>query len=372
MSDHSATTRETLGPDAREMIARAAGADARARTVLRAAIDDAFLAPDGRLDDRTRAALSGLIERLTDGIEGELREHAVRLLSTRGEARLAELLLRAGPPAVERLAGAGLLRDLDFVGECVSRVRAELIGAAIPFEAGAQPDAPSLLARLMQSSDRVVAAAASAVLVGESHRRAVAEGGAPAGTGLPAGLHARLLWWVAAAIRDRLAGEAGEDLPALDRAIAESALRNLAAQEESDRLEAAVMRLAAAIDAQAEELPALLDEALRDRRIALFAAFLAHALGVSYELTRELVIEPAGDRLWLVLRALDLKRDLIARVGFVLCEADPRRDVEAFADMLDVVASVDAETARIAVAPLRLHPDYRAALLALETASVGA
>ena len=360
--------RGPLGSGARAIIARAAGADARARASLRAAIDDAFLAPEARLDDRTRATLGALIENLTIGTEGELREHAVRLLVTRGEGGLADLMSFEAPPVVERLAGAGLLRDMDFVGECVSRIRAELIGAALPFD-GSDAETPSLLARLVQSSDRVVAGAASAVMAGESQRRAVADGGSLAGTGLPEHLHARLLWWVAAAMRERLAVDAGENLPALDRAIAEAALRNLAMRDDNDRLEVAAMRLATAIDAQGDELPALFDEALRDRRITVFAALLAHALGVSYELARELVVDPAGDRLWLALRALEMPRDLIARVGFLLCEADPRRDVEAFADTLDVVVSVDAEAARVAVAPLRLHPDYRAALLALDAAA---
>jgi len=365
MSETFVTMRGPLGSGARAIIARAAGADARARAALRTAIDDAFLAPDARLDDRTRATLGALIATLTSAIEGELREHAGRLLTTRGEGGLADLMAFEAPPVVERLAAAGLLRDMDFIGECVSRIRAEMIGAALPF-AASDPDSASLLARLAQSSDRVVAGAAAAVMAGESQRRAAADGGSLPGTGLPAPLHARLLWWVAAAMRERLAEDAGERLPALDRAIAEAALRNLAMRDDNDRLEAAAMRLAAAIDAQGDELPALFDEALRDRRVALFAALLGHALGVSYELARELVIDPAGDRLWLALRALEMPRDLIARIGFLLCEADPRRDVEIFADTLEIIVAVDAEAARVAVAPLRLHPDYRAALLALD------
>lgn len=365
MSDGSATTHRALDAGARALIARAAAADVRARAALATAIDDAFLSPDDRLDDRTRAALGTLIAAMTATLEGELVEHAVRLLATRGGGRIADLLTREADPVLDRLAQAGLLRDGDFAAECLARVRLELLTAALPFS-GADKETPSLLTRLAQSSDRVVAAAAASVMIGESHRRGAADRGALAGTGLPRALHERLLWWVAAALRERIAVEAGEDLAALDRALAEAALRNLAAQDDNDRVEAAAMRLADAVDAQAHELAALIDEILRDRRLTVLAAFLAHALGVPYELTRELIVDPAGDRLWLVLRALDCPRDVIARVGFHLSEADPRRDVEAFADTLDVVASVDGETARLAVAPLTLHPDYRAALLAMD------
>jgi hypothetical protein len=175
------------------------------------------------------------------------------------------------------------------------------------------------------------------------------------------------VWWVAAATRERaLADEA--EAPGLDRALAEAAIRNLAAHDEGARLEALAMRLAAALALEADELPPLLLEALRDRRLTLFVALLADALGVAYELVRELVLDPGGERLWLVLRALELPRDAVAEIGYRLSEADPRRDVEAFADQLEAIASVAPEAARAAVAPLRLHPDYRAALRALGAA----
>lgn len=369
MSENSASTSAPraahMGAGARALIARANGADSRGHAVLRAAIDDALLAPDARLDDRTRAGLTALVEALVALLADELADRSARLLAARHETALADALIEGRSGIAGRLGAAGLLRDIDLLGECIARVRIEQFGAALPVEAPGDVNGSSLLARLVQSPDRVVAGAAAALLAGESRRRAPIDGLPLAGTGLPAHLHQRLLWWVAAALRERAMPEAGDDTAALDRAVAEAALRNIAAHDDNDRVEAAAMRLAAAIDPQADELPALLDEALRDRRLALFAAFLAHALGVGYELARDIVLDPAGDRLWLVLRALELPRSAIARIGYLLAEADPRRDVETFADMLDVIVSVDPEAARLAVEPLRLHPDYRAALLAL-------
>ena len=74
----------------------------------------------------------------------------------------------------------------------------------------------------------------------------------------------------------------------------------------------------------------------------------------------------AGDRLWVALRAIDLPREAIARIGYALCEADPRRDLEQFADVLDWIMAVAPQEARAALAPHYLDPDYRAALQALE------
>ncbi|HET9510955.1 MAG TPA: hypothetical protein VFO80_07345, partial [Sphingomonas sp.] len=61
MTDASAITHGATGPGVRALLARAAGADSRARAALNASITDAFLPAEGRLDDRTRAALAGLV-----------------------------------------------------------------------------------------------------------------------------------------------------------------------------------------------------------------------------------------------------------------------------------------------------------------------
>ncbi|WP_097064294.1 DUF2336 domain-containing protein [Sphingomonas guangdongensis] len=365
MSDPSATSSERAATATQALFARAADADVQARRALRHSIDDALLPEDERLDDRTRAALGALLDTLTGTLEGELREYAARLLTTRGEPALAALLRTDAAPVIDRLTGAGLLRDDQFMSECLARVRLELLGEALPLLGGREADGASLLARLALSSDRVVATAAGTLMTAESVRRDTAEGRAASGTGLPRALHARLLWWVAAVLRERAIPLAGDRIDALDRALAEAALRNLSAQDDAATLETVATRLAAAIDAQSDELAALIEEALYDRRLPLIAALIAHAFGFSYQLARELLIDPRAERLWLALRALDLPRDLIARLGYALCEADPRRDVEAFADQIDLIVAVDAAAARAAVAPLTLHPDYRAALLAL-------
>jgi hypothetical protein len=102
----------------------------------------------------------------------------------------------------------------------------------------------------------------------------------------------------------------------------------------------------------------------------LFIALLGHALGVPYALARDLVLDPAGERLWLALRALEIGREGVAQIGYALSEADPRRDLEKFADTLDTIAGIAPAEARAALAPLKLDPDYRAALIALERGGV--
>jgi hypothetical protein len=79
-----------------------------------------------------------------------------------------------------------------------------------------------------------------------------------------------------------------------------------------------------------------------------------------------MVLASDGAQLWVALRALALPREAIARVGVALCEADPRRDVEAFAEQLDAIMAIATDDARAALAGLRLPGDFRAAIAALE------
>jgi hypothetical protein len=331
-------------------------ADVRADDALQVAIADFLLADMGRLDDRTRLALRDAVRGAIAQVESAIRRHAARLLADRGASAQAEALLSARVDVTARLTRAGLLRDEDLMGELLARVRQDLIAATLPV-AVLGPDEPSLVVRLTAAPDAVVSRAAAALLVADNRRRDAWESGECAGSDLPAELHHRLTWWVAAAIRG------GGDI---DRAIAEAAQRCVASNDEGNSPDAVAMRLAVALDPRPAELPDLLVEAIGDRRLGLFTALVAHAVGLPHDAARAIALEPEGDRLWLALRALDLPRAAIARIGLALSEADSVRDVEHFADQLDVIVAVRPAAARAALQPLTLHRDYRAAIRALE------
>jgi len=340
---------------------RAERARLRAETRLAGTIADFFLDADARLDDRTRLMLAQVLGAIVGAIEWDIRRHAARLLVGGGATRAGEAMLKAGAGTVlERLTRAGLLRDEDLMDELIARVRHDLIAASLPVEV-AEPDEASLLVRLAGVPDSVVASAASALLAAESRRRVANEQGSVGGSELPAELHHRLVWWVAAAIRDGLKAAARDS----DRAITDAAQRSLAAHDEGERPDAVATRLAAALDARPNELAAVLVESIGDRRLSLFVAVLAHALGIGFDQARAITLDPEGDRLWLALRALDMDRPTIARIGLALSEADPRRDIEAFADALDAIVSIGVEDARASIAPLALNRDFRMALRAL-------
>ena len=359
MSIGSGDTDEGARESARQLLARAAAGAAHARRRLSAAIDDFFLPEDARLDDRMRATLAATLAALIDTVERDLRRQSARSLSAEGAEPLSQRAAD-GASVLDRLIDAGLLRDIDLQRELIGRTRQDLLADMLPPVIPDEAGAPSLLARLSASGDSAVVAAALALMAADGRRRGFLDTNRLNRTELPAELHHRLVWWVAAALREQLATDTA------DRAIAEAAVRVLGQHDESDRVEGAAMRLAGAIDAQPGEMPMLLTHALGDRQVALFVALLARALGVDYADAREIVVDGAGERLWLALRALDLDRPTVARIGLSLSEADPRADAETFADQIDAIMAIAPADARAALAPLRVHPDLRAALHALE------
>lgn len=352
-------------PGVSQLLARGAADDVRAERRAQAAIDAYFADPEMRLDEQTRVALDRTIADIIAGIESELRQYAARLLAGRDQPALALWLSRNQPMVYTALRDAGILQQSALLRELLARVRQDLLAAALPPVPPQRPDQQSLVVRLAGHADRLVASAASALMAAEAHRRATRDGNGPARSDLPAEIHHQLVWWAAAALRD---GHGSDAQIVLDRALTEAAQRSLSAHDEGDRLEAAAMRLVAGLTPQPGELQSLAIEALGDRRLALFIALLAQSVGFSYELMRDVVLDPVADRLWLVLRAAAFDREGVAAIGLALCEADPCRDVDQFADLLDGIMAVTPEQARAALARFALHPDFRAAVLALAKA----
>ncbi|MCT8000672.1 DUF2336 domain-containing protein [Sphingomonas sanguinis] len=331
---------------------RVAAARARAAARCQGAVADLRLDDDARLTDQIRFEVGARLQALVETTVSDLLHQAERLRAD-GE----EMADPPGPAeAIRRLRRAGLFFDSDLVAELVAQLRLQLLAQALPIETMVG-DAPSLLVRLTEAPDRIVASSARAVLAAEGRARMVeADGEAIA---LPIALRRHLVWLVAAALRQ------GDDA-GLDQALALAAERVLAAHGEADSPGAAVLRLAEAIDARPAELPDLLLESLSDRQPGLFIALLAHACGIDHDELRDVVLEPEGDRLWLVLRSLDLGRPTVARIGLALAEADGRRDVDAFADALDAIMAIPAEAARRAIASLSLPRAFRGAIARLD------
>ena len=325
---------------ASELIAWMTNATRRCDTQHDALTSDYVRADEDRLDDRVRAGVDRLMRAVVASVEAGLRGQAPR-----------------GPSVFDALAKAGVLDDPDFVGALIAKVRIGVLQACLPITAADPGERPSMLARLVESSDPRVALTAAALMAAESNARTVDDGHSLDEVGLPSALYQRLVWWVAAGL--------SWQTPSAEREWTQAARRMIEAHDGDKRVEMAAMRLAAAIDARADELPMMIDEALADRRLMLVAALIAHASGADLDMVTTALVDRDGGRLWLLLRALDMPRETVARIGYALAEAEPSRGIERFADEFDAMMAIEGEDARAAVAMLRQPAEYRAAMLAL-------
>ncbi len=327
-----------------------ARASARADRRIDAAIGDLLLAEHGRLDERTRTLLRRDLGALVAGIEGDVRRHAARLLAARTREDAAARLIEGDGAAWTLLVAQRLLDDRALLTEAIAATRLVLLSEGLPANVGEGARA-SLIVRLADLPDRAVAQAARAVMAAD---------GDPA-LMLTAEPHARLVWQVAAAVRLDTLPEASVDL-----ALAEAARRAILAHDEGKRPIAIAERLVAAIDPLPQEVAALAADAILDRRPALCAAVLARALAIDIDTAILLLIEPDDARLPVAMRALGMTRDQIARTALALSDADPARDIEAFADALDAIDALDRPAAAALIAPLALPRGFRDAVATLE------
>ncbi|MCD2314708.1 DUF2336 domain-containing protein [Sphingomonas sp. IC-11] len=362
MSVDQSDASQACKPQTAPLLARAAAAAVRSDVHLASAIQDFFLAEGDRLDDRTRAATAATLRAILHSIAHDLTGHAAEQLAGHAVEPCTAALPRhaAAGALVHRLYASGLLRDRGLMEELFAQARQDILSDALLVNR-APGATPSFLPALSAGSDEGLADAAIAYLHAENARRA---GGR---SDVPGPLRERLTWWAAAVLREKWSGGSSGRI-AIDRAIAGAAQHSISAYRDDDRLEAIADRLAALLRPGAAELSERLVQSLEEGHLALFVALLAQVLAVDAREIRALLLDPAGEQLSLALRAAGLDRAAIARVGFLLTEADPRRDIEAFADTLDVVAMIAPEEALEGLALLTLPTDFRAAVRALDRA----
>lgn len=336
---------------ARDLAARAAAAERRADALRDATARDIAIPEALRLDERTRAGIAARLEAIVASIEHRLL-HAVAPAGFPGIGSSLPLL-----------QAAGLAADPALVGEVLAQVRLEQLAAALPHHAPRDPTRPSLINRLAEHPAAPLAAAARALLFAESQARSPEAGRWQ----LPAALHVRLLWWVASAMREQAGALAGV---ALDEALCAAVHHERVEVERraTEQLTATARALVEALAPAPRELPALMLEALHDRRLPLFLALLAQHGGFADAEARALLLDPGAERLLLVLHSLGIGREAVAQIVFLLCEADPARDLPALVDGLDALDATDPAAGRDLLAWLRLDPAYRAARGAIDVA----
>ena len=325
----------------------------RARREVAAA--DLFLPLDGRLRDDDRVTIARLLADLTGAVERVLRRQLAEAFADR--PMLAESLASSRIPiAAPILERSGALRDPAIVATLARRAEEGRLIARLRLARRRDADLEARLpvdplALLVGDDDGAVAAAArrfdAAARIG---RDAV---GAPllAEAELPAEAQHRLVWQVAAALRDYVVASQAADLASIDAAIARAAEAALAGYDEGETLAGLARALARALHLRGRLDDGWIVAVTAYGEPALAAAALSVRIGVEFAPAWDMMVDPDAGRLLLLCRgagmAVEMAADLMLRLS-------TGEDDDALADRLDAYGTLTPQRAYSALTLFRL------------------
>lgn len=322
-----------------------------------AVLVDLFLPESMRLSDYQRVTIKRFIVRLVGAVEHDLRQ---RLITSHAARFTPEILAGLGsarvPIALPLLQRARALHDVELVSLLLARVEEQRLSSLLRRDG----EETRLVEALLADSDEAVSGAAMAMLIAESRRHFLFEEPVLARTDLPADLQYRLVWWVAAALREYLTRQHGADHGVADTALMDAAAASLSSHDEGETLESSAMQLAYALAERGRLDDSLLQAACQEGRLSLFVAALAVRGGLDFDAARGMALPPFGERLIVLLRALDVRREVAGAVAQILSADD--------ADLIEQMSAYDDLTrvrALELIQPWQVDTGYRAAIAAL-------
>jgi uncharacterized protein (DUF2336 family) len=325
---------------------------ASARKRLAVALADLALPEPLRLTEWQRTAIAALLAGLVRGIEDELRAELAGRFSEPGEEGIHAALTSAhvpiAAPILERSAG---LPDADLIGALLRRAEEHRLHKSAAAES-------ALLIELAGDGDEEIAGEAMALLIAQGGRLDRFQEPVMARTELGAELQHRIVWAVAAALRQYLTAEQDVDPAAADRAIAASAGGLLAAYDEGRTVDAMAARLVQRLHRAGRLDDVCVARTLAEGGLPLFLAALAVRSGLASDAVWEIVSEPAGRGPALLLRAAGIGRGHAAAILLRLNE-------ERVETQLDLFDTIDEGQAGALLSLWQADPGYRAAIAGL-------
>ncbi|WP_129792774.1 DUF2336 domain-containing protein [Sphingosinicella sp. CPCC 101087] len=335
---------------------------AAARERFAVAATDLLLPDQARLTEWQRVTAGALLSRLVHSIEDDLRAR----LATRFEAHEAvhaALSSARVPIAVPILERAQALRDPELTTMLVRRAEEHRFWKARPPE-----QAEELLFQLVRDGDEAVAADAMELVIARSRRFDRFQEPTMARVELPAELQHRLVWMVAAALRQYIVQQHG--IGAVDGPIEEAAGPIIASYDESETLESLAMRLARRLHRTGRLDGPMLARTMEEGMLPLFIAGVAVLCALDQAAAWEVLSDPGGRGPAMLLRAAGVDRDEAAAILLALNMRGPLLsgiEGDAAAAQLELFDTVDQASAREVLRLWQAHPAYRASVARLST-----
>lgn len=339
---------------------------AAARERFSIAATDLLLPETVRLTEWQRHTAAALLSRLIRTIEDALRADLADRVGGY-EALHASFSSAHVPIAQPLLDRAQVLRDPELSTVLVRRVEEHRFWKG-QRDSGHEPDA--ILRELINDADAPLAGEAMAVLIARSRRFDRFGDPVFARTDLAADLHHKLVWMVAAALRQYMVQHHAVPSREADGLIADAAQKHLAGYDEGTSLDAACTRLARRL-AELDRLDdPLLERMLDDGMLPMFIAAIGARVGLNYDPAWEVLSDPRGMGPAILLSAAGFARNRAASIFLILNSRGRMfsgQEGDATEYQLGIFEGTDESLALDILRLWKVDPGYRAAIARLST-----
>lgn len=365
--------------DGEQLLALARLRSDEGRAELFAVIGDLFHDRNDVLSAQERALMLDILEKLMRDVARDVRRRlALRLADAPGLPRELAVLLANDEidVATPILMRSTALQDVDLIEVIRHRSRQHILAVAMRRDVSSNvSDAlvesgdRDVIRTLLENQDAQISRITLAYLVEQS--KSVDEFQEPLvrRRDLPAELAKRMVYWVAAALRQALVERFEIDVNLLDdrlEPVAREEAEAAAAEAETDTAAAVLSR---ALGDARTLTPRLLLQTLRKGEIQLFEAMFAEMCGLRLKLVNRIVYEPGGQGLAVAARGIGLNREEYATIFLLTRRARAGQGGFAPAELGRALEFFDRLTHAAAETMLnrwRRDPDYLFAIRSIE------
>jgi uncharacterized protein (DUF2336 family) len=367
--------------DVRQLLALAHDKSVESRRTLLQNISDLFLSNDGRLTERERVLMTGIVGQLIHDVEMSVRRELAERLANEPNAP-RELLVTLANDAIEIahpiLRQSGVLHDGDLIDIVKHRTQEHRLAVAMRSglssevsQALLETGDKDVIETLINNHDADLSRHAMDYLVSESQQVDRFQQPLLRRPDLPLALAHRMFWWVSAALREYIISNFKADPVTIDALIHESTT-NVKKRADSDRStynEAEIIVAEIANKGQLDDR--FLLQCLRRGRIAAFTAALARMGDIDVPLARHIVFDPGGEGLAVLCKASGIDRSVFSSIFLLTREA---RDGSRMTDpaqlnaMVRIYDNLSQKEAQGALRCWQLNADYLAAVEQIQVA----
>ena len=335
---------------------------AAARERFAVAATDLLLPDQARLTEWQRITAASLLSRLIRSIEDELRGR-LAMRFEQHDALHAALSSAHVPIALPILERAQVLRDQELSTVLVRRVEEQRF-----WKANAPAGGDDFLFELVRDADEGVAADAMELVIARSRRFDRFQEPTIGQVELPAELQHKLVWMVAAALRQYIVQQ--HSVASVDEPVEQEASAIIADYDEGESFEARAVRLAQRLHRLGRLDGPTLSRIVGEGVLPFFIAALSVRCAIDYAAVWEILSDPRGRGPALLLRASGIERPEAAAILLALNArgqlfSGPEGDATAV--QLELFDSLDQAAAREVLRLWQADPAYRASVARIST-----